>query len=473
MALSFTQEPVGDSDKLPVITNWNPIVPYTLYQGTSIAAFFYYKLILEVKLNDDSGTQIAKIKQRRNGYQTDIDDNKARAVFDLRDIANSQLEDTIADSNLTSTTIHKLGANVATKIYSHNNNQVVKLYVKGYQNYSSAANISPADVTSGSINDTKYYIAASLPLETARGTADFQGTAFRDYQLTDENSLLLSDVQKSYFAFADIVTVQIRVNYVQEDDYHTIGFLNDKTAFDTELDKIAIKYYDIDGDELSDTKLNNSSANGGLEPDDGSLTNATRLLYFGCGPANLEAQSIDIAARPSNNAGWVAYEIRALDGSNAAHSDKYYFVKQEGSCRDYKIRRLGWINSLGCYDYYNFKMKSTQTVEVNRNNYETLVGNFSSDMYSYDNFGRGKNTRKVTAIVKETINTDYITEEDGQLLEKLLFSKNVMIIENADTTYTVPVMITDNSMIRKTRSNDTLIKYTINIEYANPINTNS
>ena len=52
-------------------------------------------------------------------------------------------------------------------------------------------------------------------------------------------------------------------------------------------------------------------------------------------------------------------------------------------------------------------------------------------------------------------------------------STNVNIIENSDTTFTVPVIISDTSFIKKTVANDKLIQYTINIEYANPLNTNS
>jgi hypothetical protein len=86
---------------------------------------------------------------------------------------------------------------------------------------------------------------------------------------------------------------------------------------------------------------------------------------------------------------------------------------------------------------------------------------------------RGKATRQVTATVKETLNTDWITEQDANLLEKLIMSTNVYIVENSDTTYTEGVVVTDSSFIRKTNANDNLIQYTVQIEYANPINTNS
>ena len=476
MALSFEQEPISDSTTSPVITNWTPIVPYVLYRNVSIASLFYYKLVLEIRLTDSSGTLLGKIKQRRNGFSDDIAANKARAIFDLKDIVNSQLQDTNADQNATTKTIHKVGTNSATTPFSQNNNQFLSIYVKGYENYSSAANISPSDVLDDAINDTKFYMAASLDLNTARGTADFQDTAFSSYSLSGSTSLFLSDIQDSS---ADNIGA-VKRNYIQSTDYHTIGMLNGVSDLASDAYFIGIQYYDSSNNVINSPGgtaieyIANTNLNGGANPDTEVNTNPERLIYFGCGPANLESQSRNTEARPSEFDNWAYYTIRAYD-SNATttKSALYYFINQDGSCKGFKVRRLAWRNSLGCFDYFNFKKKSTQTINVTRNNYNSLLGNFNSDMYSYNNFSRGKNTRNTTAIVKEVINTDWITEEDAVLLEGLIVSTNIQIVENADTNYTVPVLVTDTSFIKKTVANDKMIKYTINIEYANPINTNS
>ena len=476
MALSFEQEPISDSTTSPVITNWTPIVPYVLYRNVSIASLFYYKLVLEIRLTDSSGTLLGKIKQRRNGFSDDIAANKARAIFDLKDIVNSQLQDTNADQNATTKTIHKVGTNSATTPFSQNNNQFLSIYVKGYENYSSAANISPSDVLDDAINDTKFYIAASLDLNTARGTADFQDTAFSSYSLSGSTSLFLSDIQDSS---ADNIGT-VKRNYIQSTDYHTIGMLNGVSDLASDAYFIGIQYYDSSNNVINSPGgtaieyIANTNLNGGANPDTEVNTNPERLIYFGCGAANLESQSRNTEARPSKFDNWAYYTIRAYD-SNATttKSALYYFINQDGSCKGFKVRRLAWRNSLGCFDYFNFKKKSTQTINVTRNNYNSLLGNFNSDMYSYNNFSRGKNTRNTTAIVKEVINTDWITEEDAVLLEGLIVSTNIQIVENTDTNYTVPVLVTDTSFIKKTVANDKMIKYTINIEYANPINTNS
>jgi hypothetical protein len=53
--ITFAQEPVNTTSKVPVITNWTPMIGYMVYQD-DISGLFYFKLILEVRLDDASGT---------------------------------------------------------------------------------------------------------------------------------------------------------------------------------------------------------------------------------------------------------------------------------------------------------------------------------------------------------------------------------------------------------------------------------
>ena len=487
MSLSFFQEPVNATSKVPVITNWTPAIGYMLFYDASIAAFFYFKLILEVRLTDASGTLLGKIKQRRNGYSDDIANNKARAFFDLREIANTQLIDTVIDQNDTGVpfrTIHKVGVNTAAKPFSVNGDsstgktQIIALYVKGYYEKSDAANASPTEQTGAAVNDTLYYLQASLPLMTPRSTdTDYiQGTDFNVFNGNGATDRFLSDLETSSGDY----NITGYINYVQWNDatdvgdYHTVAFLNDFTNFASDIEAIGIRYYDSAGSQIGTTKvIANNNAAGGSNPTSETNTDAERLVYFGCGAGNLQAQSVTTAARPSAFTNWVYYTIQGADASDVVKTALYYFIKQDGSCKGFKVRRLAWRNSVGGYDYFNFKKKSTQTVEVQQDNYSTMLGTFNGSRWRYNNTQRGKKTRQTTAILKETLNTDWITEQDANLLEKLIMSTDVYIVENADTTYTQAVMITDSSFVRKTVANDRKIQYTINIEYANPLNTNS
>ena len=481
-ALEWKQKPVNTTSKVPVITNWTPVIGYMLFQDdATTASYFYYKLVLEVRLDDASGTVLAKLKQRRNGYSSDVTNNKARAFFDVREIVNTQLVDTVFDQNDTGIpfrTIHKVGANTAAKPFSVNGDnttdgtQIQTIYVKGYQEYSTSASAIPSEVTSDSVNDTLYYLQASLPLMTARSTdSDYvQSNAFNVYNGSEATDKFLSDLVTS----AGDYNTSGYINYVQDTDYHTVAFLNDNSNFDSDIERILIKYYTSAGAQIGSTQnIANTTANGGSNPTSETNTDAERLVYFGAGPGNLQAQSVTTAARPSAFSDWAYYTIQGADSSDVVKTAAYYFIKQDGSCKGYKVRRLAWRNSVGGYDYFNFKMKSTQTLNVERNNYSSMLGTFNKSKWRYNNTQRGKTTRQTTAVLKETINTDWIKEEDTVLIEKLIMSTDVYIVENADTDFTEGVIITDSSFIKKTSANDRMIQYTINIEYANPVNTNS
>ena len=501
---ALVQKPHSSTgSKVPVITNYTPMIGYMVHND-DISGLFYFRLVMEVRLDDASGTLIAKIKQRRNGYGPDIDDQEARAFFDLRGVINSQLVDTVFDQNQIGVpfeTIHKLGTNsgvdsdgdpVNEKIYSVNGDsrtdetQMQTIYIKAFVQYSESASAMPSEDTSGgvTVNNTKIYMAASLPLMTPRSTDGnyIQGNEFQPYQASSASDLFLSDVESSSGDYG----ITSRINYVQEGDYHTLAFLNDYSNFESDFKYMRIVYYDSSGSQIGQSQfIINSAANGGAQPNTEVNSDSKRLLYVGCGPGNLQGSEVGSyvvatgsttagGAKPSNFSGWAYYTITGVkSGYSAPATNLYYFIKQDASCKGFKVRRLAWRNSFGCYDYFNFKKKSTQKVEVTRNNYNSLIGRFNASRWYYNNTMRGKTTRQVTAVLKETLNTDWITEEDGRLLEKLIMSTDVYIVENADTEFTQGVMITDSSFTRKTRANDKMMQYTIQIEYANNLNTNS
>ena len=506
MTLILHQKPVNSTLKLPVITNWTPLIGYMLFKDANISALFYYKLIMEVWLgtvtvfDGSQGTLIAKMKQRRNGFSSDIANNKARAFFDIGKIVNTQLVDTENDQNqdgLPFETIHTLGANtgVTDKIFSHSGDrdtgktQLASITVRGYQESSNSASESPQVSTTGAVSETLYYIQASLPLTTDRSfistsssydSTYIQGDALATYQYSalNTNKRFLSDVSRiqrpGFTGSAHFVDINIG-------DFHTVAFFNGVSDFDNPLLFLKIEYFNESG-LMSTNYFSQNAASGGFTPYatvDTSVvpaltkTDAQRLLYFGCGPANLEAQTINSFAQPSNNSGFTYYTVQGVDNALSNRTAIYHFVKSSGSCKNFKVRRLAFRNSLGAYDYFNFSMKSTQKVTVSRDTYGSMLGVFNKSKYRYDDSQRGKTVSKTTAVLKETLNTDYLTESEAGLVEKLLMSSNVYVVQNADTENTEPVVVTSSSHIRKTIVNDNLIQYTIEIEYANQLNTNS
>ena len=395
MALSIEQKPVNSGTyKIPAITNWNPVIGYMILQN-DIDGLFYFKLILEVYTGTSAVADnlIAKIKQRKNGYSSDVtaSPQRARAFFDLRDIANTQLVNTVFDQNDSGVpfqAIHGIGDNTPALPFSTNGDrvngttQIISLFVRGYQESSDAQNTSPTEDTGSTVTDSMFWLSASLPLFTDRSTdADYiQAEFFNVFCLNGATKRFLSDQEKTSGEYG---LTDVYRTYVGELDFHTVAFLNGETDFNSLAENICIQYYDKYGNTIdspggnSSECIRNFAANGGAAPMtvSGEVDGDNdRLIYFGCGVANLESQDDNTNARPSGFANWAYYKIWAGLDAGGVVSDRYYFIKQSDSCKGFAVRRLAWRNSVGGYDYWNFNMKSTQTVNVERNNFSTILG---------------------------------------------------------------------------------------------------
>mgnify|MGYP003108487137 FL=1 len=497
--LSIVQQPVNPAHKVPVITNWNPLIGIMVFKDQNINSLFFYKLGIEVyKGSSTSGTLIAKYKQRRNGFSSDVFNGKARAFFDVRDVVNTQLVDTIYDQNLSGlpfSTLHKLGANDYDgdqKIFSKNGDasagftQLAEFFLRVFESYATSTSSAVTEFfPSTPVTNSEFYIQATLPLFTPRSvgaTIDstyIQGRAFNIYKLNNNTSKFMSDVKLKTDIYGSGYYNNVSWDGT-DGDYHTLGFLNGETDFDSKPHKLVVTYFN-GASQLTSTEIPNQKTEGGSKPETtGTETNTDeeRLIYFGCGPGNLNsytAPSSVTTHQPSNvaNNGWTHYKVKAINSSSADMSDEYIFVNKNKSCKGFKMRRLAWRNSLGCYDYLNFELKSTQTIDITRNTFEKPIGIYNKSKYRYSDWDTGKQVRESSAVLKETLNTDYMTDDEVVLVEKLLMSTRVYIVENVDTEFTQAVTITDSSFIRKNVINDRLVQYSVQIEYANPLNTNS
>ena len=107
-----------------------------------------------------------------------------------------------------------------------------------------------------------------------------------------------------------------------------------------------------------------------------------------------------------------------------------------------------------------------------RNEIEKVPGTWGSATFNYNNWDSGRESLYTEANRKLAINTDWLNEDEAAWLEELFTSINVQIL--ADNNIVYPVILTDKSYIKKTSVNNKIkIQYTINLEYANKIRTNS
>ena len=436
-----------------------------------------FRYIAQVYISTtDASTWVekAKIKIYKNDANV--------GIVDVHKIVRSYLEtqeknvgDVTADT--ISGSIHSIGISDTSNSYSQNTSQLVGVKLVGGYEKSTSATTAPSE-TLNQANTIIYSIPASTPYTdtgTNVGGLDIDGTnnPLTNYIPSGATKKFLTNSPKVQF---------VRGSSTAGDnvDELTVAFINDGLVTDGDsVVRMYIQYFNSSGVQIgSDKYFVNDTASGGKATAD-DVKNS--LLYFGCGTSNLQNQVDNTDAQPSDFADWAYYRIWGADGSGTQETDYYYFYRygsgasvddRHQSCTRFDNIRLAWRNRLGTWDYMNFRGKSKETVDIKRSESASVPGTWDSATFTYDNWDRGKNTLYTEATRKLTINSDWLNPDEGAWLEELFTATNVQILGDSNVVY--PVILTDRKYTKKTSVNNKIkIQYTINLEYANKVRTNS
>lgn len=482
-----------------VPTNYWPILPITINRTDNLAALFKVKYILRIYKDSISDANLlATVKQRTNNVS--VTSNQV-AIFDVKNIISTQIKATYNDTGTTGTEVHTIGKNAVAKIFGGNNETVQTIVFKATWERSETATGSPVEQDGGTdeVQITMYFINATFTLFSVMGEdtnplMDYNTATNADY--LHSNAPTLTDTRMMNLAPGGSSGILSGLmNYITKThSFHTIAFQN-KGAWGSNADYLGLQFYEADGTLLFTYTFHNSTDQGGYLPASAGA-DLQYFLFAGVGSANLENYTgacfkddsalANFDGQPSGLQvrDWAYYRVYMCDNTNGTASFRskyYYFVKEFDNavnCQEQKIIRLGWINELGAWDYYNFNGGQVETVSTERQTYSTVLGSGALDRgstYSFDTWGAGTRTLTTASKLKSQLQTQYIDEAEAQFLETLFNSTVVMQIQQAGVdTFSQNVIITDKSFQRRTKAKDRLkIQYTFTIEYSNPINTNS
>ena len=440
---------------------------------TGATKFRYIAQVFISTTNAATWSEKAKIKIHKNQAGVGIVDihKIVRTFLETQEI-NVGNQETIDGS------IHSIGISDASNSYSQNTSQLVGVKLVGGYEKSTGATTAPAE-TLNQANTIIYSIPATTPFtKTASNVGGLD-------ELGENNPLtnyIPSDATKNFLTNAPKIQFVRGGNLVVDNvDELTIAFINDGLVTDGDvLGRMYIQYFNSAGAQIgSDQYFTNDTGSGGKATAD-DVKNS--LLYFGCGTKNLETQTDETSARPSNFPNWAYYRIfgKSADGSTQ-ETDYYYFYKygsgasvndRHQSCTRYNNIRLAWRNRLGCWDYMNFRGKSVEAVDVKKSEMANVVGTWNSATFSYENQDGGREVLFANAKRKLLINTDWLNEDEAAWLEELFTSTQVQQLGDSGVVY--PVILMEKSYIKKTSLNNKIkVQYKLRLEYANNVKTNS
>jgi hypothetical protein len=189
------------------------------------------------------------------------------------------------------------------------------------------------------------------------------------------------------------------------------------------------------------------------------------LQHFGAYPQNLNAMEITLGD-------WAYYSLQIMEdnGSDPPRPypirPKHWFYREECETRFDKVR-LGWLNSFGGWDYFNFTKKNELTTQVERKRIKNILGDYSTagGVFTMD-VGIGE-TQEITVDSKlfMEVNTGWIDEYDFDFLSSLIRSKRVHIVK-LDGSF-IPVLVEDNQWVHQRIRSAKKLKGTIKLQLAN------
>jgi hypothetical protein len=281
---------------------------------------------------------------------------------------------------------------------------------------------------------TAYPLDGSSLINAAFQISDgFNPDPSNHFALDSTTSYIMSDLVRSTYAMDDVLS-QYSLGG------NTIGI----TAFADDYGVLTIPADNgtlLTGNVINNVQILQFNAAGTLLQTDtlACTIGAGKINHLPLLPANInEAFALD--------ANWHHYLInfRTSGGSPCARSIAVF--KEDDECRFDKIR-LGWTNSRGGWDYFNFTKRSEQSYSVERKRYRKVVGNYgtadSGEAFGFNTYDRGLTERSPFVEKMLKVRTDFLTEGQFEYLKNLIYSESVYII-GADGSAT-PVVVDSNN----------------------------
>ena len=457
---------------------------FTVSNDAIVATELKVKFIAEVYISSELPTNITPTTVPVGTFKT-TPNNAGVGMFDFRAIVESYVK---ADNMAANGSAYKLTTTTDSTThplhlidkYSTNSNSFRYLRIRFSVEYLGADATEPnlISVAAGTEKDSTTYHIFNGYLKHSN-ILDLQGVNFgynlRDFDLNDDDKSFLTNAPAT--------------QYANIEDYGTVGILmlnplfNDLTPLlvDDSFAMIRFDYYNENGVFIDfETIRLDSIATGGFTW--ANRFQAKNMLNFaGVYPANLRGWSTMFNSN-IDDISYYTFVAQTLVGLVATDISQNYRININcPTLKGFEPIRLTWLNQWGAWDYYTFTMKSIRKISTKGSTYNQLGGTWNEAAYRLDSFKGGKKAFRVNATENITVNTDFVSESEGEWFEELINSPEVYILQGFQTDstasalnqYVTPVRLTTSSYTRKTVANDRLMQYTFEVEKSKTLRTQS
>ena len=141
-----------------------------------------------------------------------------------------------------------------------------------------------------------------------------------------------------------------------------------------------------------------------------------------------------------------SYTVKLVDSAFNPSSEELTFKVESLNCK-YKGYRLLYLNRWGSYSSFNFALADSKTVKTKKKTFKQNYGSYDSaaNSYGYESSARGNTVLDTDINEVYKITSDYISQEEGELIEDLIASPEVYHLAGNEFTFDTPqtILLTD------------------------------
>jgi hypothetical protein len=177
---------------------------------------------------------------------------------------------------------------------------------------------------------------------------------------------------------------------------------------------------------------------------------------------------VDLSPRWMKQLGWInsttkEIEVWAQNNVTTQTIEKRCF-KIIRECSPYEAVQIIFLDKLGSFIPYTFTRVNRETKTIGRTEWGRDFGRYPSSVGNWNNksWGRGMSTLDTDVQENFVLNSNWISEADGNYLVELMQSPEAYVVkEEAGCRHIMAINLTLQNVERKQRLNDTIINYTL------------
>ena len=402
-----------------------------------------FKFLVQI---DEDGTQI---------FEAYVTPNPSSAlVFDIAPIVKARLNAPTAQTNANNYSIHRGNGVLVNKctgnqnIYTVNIGEVYEvsgvltefpdldqqtyLIINGAQDYKDFF----SDLGDVQLNLQDYSCNYISPVEIKKGF------------LTNVNKATYIGTERNdYWRVLSTSTTMVPT---RETDLGRVAWIHDSSYVANDVVGAKYTWYNAAGTELGTTTTDvTSGTNGGQALNSTSPIGKVQAIPCHWGSMSQEG---GLVGALTNAYDWTYYTIQLIQTDDNIANSKWGFYKECSGNKNEQYQ-LAWTNGVGFWDYYTFTPKAEHEESVEKKQYSTNVGSYSSADFQIFKYEASTKNYQITPKRSWTLASGKIDENLSMYLKDILKARQVQLI--APDGSVLPVIVdTQNTKFFKDRTNN-------------------